>query len=751
MSENTSPKISITMAAYNHAPFVGRAIESVLEQTYKDFEFVIVDDGSTDGTAEIIQKYNDPRIRFFAFEKNRGANIATRKIHQEAKGKYYAGISSDDAFLPQKLEKQLPILEANPNIGAVFTYPELIDEKGQPYMDEKHVYSTRFEQPNKTRAQWLSQFFTGVNCFCHPTVMIRKECYEKVGAYDFRYAQLPDLDMWIRLLFEYDVHIIAEKLAQFRILDNKKNISAATDINHVRSHWELSHILEEYTKIKDVSFFREIFPDCGIQLFNNESRFIPFLTALRALKIKNPAHHLFAMNQLYKLMADTTFAEELEERFHFTYNDYLKLSGEYNIFAVKRNEIRQYFTPKPVEEKECNLCGWKGERFAPMINAGGGRRDDARCPQCGCFERHRALVYFWENHHVFQKDTNFIEFGPVREIEKYIKSRKLHYFSCDLFAPADIKANIEHLPMGDNTVDHYLNFHVLEHIFDDLKALLEMIRTLKPGGKLFLSIPLKIYNQKTIEYLQPDASCHDHWRDYGVDFELKLNALGLNYRKHTMNHIACLKDSERYGFRQIEDILFIVEKPDNWNYEQSRINAMKYREEELSQTIDSDQFELSWVIARKLATYDIIGNLQNWQTLLKYYLSKNETQMTLLLIDTLMKIESSEEIEEQLFQWYREVKKVHTMNIQRIKKGCELVRNALHNRDFDQALELIRELLQIDPQNPEIVYLSGKTLWAQGAQEGAVSLLSQIPADSNYYDKAQAILDAIKKGISYDK
>src|SRR5271157_850227 len=101
------PRLSVIMPSYNHARFVGRAVESVLEQSFGDFEFIITDDGSSDGTPDVIRRFHDPRIDYERFPVNQGGCGATNRCIERAQGEYVALLNSDDFFLPDKLAKQI--------------------------------------------------------------------------------------------------------------------------------------------------------------------------------------------------------------------------------------------------------------------------------------------------------------------------------------------------------------------------------------------------------------------------------------------------------------------------------------------------------------------------------------------------------------------------------------------------------------------------------------------------------------------
>ena len=122
------PKISIIMSCYNHDKFVIDAINSVLNQSFKDFEFLIIDDNSTDKTFEIVNSFKDPRIKAFRNEKNFGMVFNTNSLIKKSSGEYIAIINSDDSWLPEKLQKQFDFLENNVGYGACFTIANIIDE-----------------------------------------------------------------------------------------------------------------------------------------------------------------------------------------------------------------------------------------------------------------------------------------------------------------------------------------------------------------------------------------------------------------------------------------------------------------------------------------------------------------------------------------------------------------------------------------------------------------------------------------------
>ncbi|MBN9124480.1 MAG: glycosyl transferase [Nitrosospira sp. 56-18] len=229
-----SPTVSVIMAAYNHAQFVEQAINSVLEQEGIDFEFLIADDGSADKTGEVIASINDERVTFFPSEINRGACVVTNELIERAAGEFIAVINSDDYWPTQdKLAYQVKILRDNPDIGACFGRANYIDKNGQPIHKSLLPSGTIFDQENRSQGQWLRKFFYFGNCICHPTILIRKSCYQEIGMYNNRLRQLPDYDMWIRLVKRYPIFISERELINFRISPGD-SVSSQTVKNSVR-------------------------------------------------------------------------------------------------------------------------------------------------------------------------------------------------------------------------------------------------------------------------------------------------------------------------------------------------------------------------------------------------------------------------------------------------------------------------------------------------------------------------------------
>jgi glycosyltransferase involved in cell wall biosynthesis len=332
------PKVSVIMASYNHEAYVGQAVRSVLEQTCQDFEFVITDDGSTDRTAAEIAKFADSRIKFFPFPANRGQFAATNHCLRKASGEYIAVLNSDDAFVPEKLERQVEFLDDHPEVGAVFCQARIIDEQGRVLQGK-----APFLFENQSRFEWLNRFFYKDNRLCHPSVLIRRQCHEVVGGYDDRYAQLADYDLWIRLCLRYEIRIMPDELVAFRWLPRNANMSARRPDSIRRRSWEHRRILDNFLSIQDRDFFVRVFPEAGKYADDAPEELLPFVLAQLALhaRSRRQAHQAFAVDTIFRLLGDPKTAEALRHRFGFDYRDFIAMTGQYDIFnAFALRQVR---------------------------------------------------------------------------------------------------------------------------------------------------------------------------------------------------------------------------------------------------------------------------------------------------------------------------------------------------------------------------------------------------------------------------
>ncbi len=182
----TLPKVSVIMPAYNHGRYIGEAIQSVLNQTYADWELMIVNDGSTDSTADAVARFDDRRIHYI-FQTNKGVSEARNVAIGASSGEYLAFLDADDLFHPWNLETQVAHLDRNPEIGLTYVSRTEIDQDGNPL---------RFHRPPlKTTLKELILGFP----FCPSDFMIRRSWIERVGSFNRCYVINEDRDFFLRL------------------------------------------------------------------------------------------------------------------------------------------------------------------------------------------------------------------------------------------------------------------------------------------------------------------------------------------------------------------------------------------------------------------------------------------------------------------------------------------------------------------------------------------------------------------------
>ena len=204
MDTDNRPVVSVILPTYNRKNLVGKAIQSVLEQNYRNLELIIIDDASTDGTEEIIKEFKDARILYLRNPVNRGGGAARNTGIKVAKGSFIAFQDSDDLWLPDKLEKQMAVFKVSPeNVGVVYTQ-----------CDRREGDQVR-RIPGEHTPQKNGDLFKGLlseNFITLPTVVIKKVCLEKVGGFDESLPRLQDWEFFIRIARYFEFQYIPEPL-----------------------------------------------------------------------------------------------------------------------------------------------------------------------------------------------------------------------------------------------------------------------------------------------------------------------------------------------------------------------------------------------------------------------------------------------------------------------------------------------------------------------------------------------------------
>ena len=224
-------KVSVIMNGYNCAKYVGEAIESVLGQTYKDYEIIFWDNQSSDHSDSLVLSYGGP-IRYFRGEKFFPLGAARNEAIKQATGEYIAFLDCDDIWLPQKLEKQMALLDGNPSAGMVYSDFYAIDKDGQPL--ENCV-----KRPKLYRGKTFEQLING-SFILFSSVVVRKSVLDKIGYFDTHFNIAEDMDFLLRLTYKYEIDYVDAPMVKYRIHESNwsKKYSVVFDESYeIFSRW----------------------------------------------------------------------------------------------------------------------------------------------------------------------------------------------------------------------------------------------------------------------------------------------------------------------------------------------------------------------------------------------------------------------------------------------------------------------------------------------------------------------------------
>jgi len=200
------PRVSVCLRVYNGEPYLAHAISSVLGQSYRNFELVIVDDGSTDGTPEVIASFHDERIVLIR-QENRGLTRATQRAVDEARGTYVAIMDADDIADPYRLATQVRAFEADPDLVAVGSNVTIIDEAGRAIAERRYPCDDAS----------IRRALPSYNPFAHPTMMFRTIALRSCGSYSQRFRTVEDYELYFRLLRHGTAMNVTRNLLQYRV------------------------------------------------------------------------------------------------------------------------------------------------------------------------------------------------------------------------------------------------------------------------------------------------------------------------------------------------------------------------------------------------------------------------------------------------------------------------------------------------------------------------------------------------------
>lgn len=318
MTEN--PLISVLCASYNHEKYVGYFIKSLQNQTYSNWELVIVDDCSSDGNVAEIKKLaaTEPRIHLFEQPFNQGPGAALNKSFSESKGEIIIDMASDDSLKNDYFEFVVKTFSEKADIGAIYSPLDVMDENNKVY--ENWPLDSSFN-----RIKLLNKMFYGFNEVFSPGMALRREVYQKIIPMDISMVQHQDYQWHINFMINTDCIITEKSYVNYRFI--KKNgisLGSRTNAASNRFRLEISTLMDTFLNIKDMQLIKQI---TGSDLCDKlPSECAGFIFGMSALNCVTLEKRQWGYNQICKAYADDNVRKILYDRIDFKFADFLALA-----------------------------------------------------------------------------------------------------------------------------------------------------------------------------------------------------------------------------------------------------------------------------------------------------------------------------------------------------------------------------------------------------------------------------------------
>ena len=399
--------VSIVMVNYNQEKFLKKAIDSVLIQKYKNWELIIVDDGSTDRSVDIIKEYEDDRIKPIFLQENSHICIATNTGFAAVNGKYIARLDSDDIWEKEKLEKQMDFLQQNPDAKVCFTQIELIDENGENINDREPELLSLYNSRQKSREEWIKFFFFVGNSLL-PTLVFEKKLLDIVGGFKLNYCQTHDFEFLIRLIKHTDFYFVEEELVKYRRTSAQN--SASTVKKNTRFFNEYMdiryHFFENMSDELFISAFKEFFHNKDASTHEEivcEQAFL--LEKCIGYSDDNPILGLFKLGEL---MNDEKYGRVLREKYNYTPKKYYEETCKKILWVKKDNEWKQELEKQKEDLKN------KEEHIQKLLEI-------KELQQNHIIKVEQELEVFRQKLHAMEESRSWKMTQPIRKIKEKVK------------------------------------------------------------------------------------------------------------------------------------------------------------------------------------------------------------------------------------------------------------------------------------------------------------------------------------------
>ena len=318
MSEN--PLISVLCASFNHEKYVGYFIQSLINQTYSNWELIIVDDCSSDSNVDQIKKYceKDKRIHLFQQDFNQGPGAALNRAFKESKGEIIVEIASDDSVQPEYFSYLIKTYSEKPAVGVVYSSVNVIDDDNKKYDEWLVEYSS-------DRIELLRQLFYQQNIILSPGLSVRREIYNSIIPMDVSMIQHQDYQWHILFLSKAECHIADKSYVNYRSMKEKGiSLGSHSVACDNRMKLEINRLMDSFLQIKDLAEIKKI---TGSSLCDKiPADCYEFIWGYEALSCPSLDKRQWGYNLISKVYADEKLRTQLYKSIDFKFADFLALA-----------------------------------------------------------------------------------------------------------------------------------------------------------------------------------------------------------------------------------------------------------------------------------------------------------------------------------------------------------------------------------------------------------------------------------------
>ncbi|EDO6594738.1 glycosyltransferase [Campylobacter coli] len=316
------PKISILTPCYNHEKYISAYLQSVLNQTFNDFELIIVDDYSSDQSVKEVEKFKDNRIKLIKHLYNKGINATLNTAFKNSSGDCIVFMASDDMFEVNALEKINEVFENNQNIDVVYPALKYINEDNQIFKNRKITNVSN-------EIDLIRDFFIIGNCLTSPGMSIKRKTYDKIYPLDNAFCNQQDTLMHIKLLLnKAKIFILDDYLVRYRVATTNASISAGMSSNIARANLEMEILMQEFLKMNDLDLLEKIFAkEIQATSIKPYKETLKFFLGYMALQSDDEFKKYWGYHKIMEYYNIPSNVEILKEKYNFTFKDYVKLSS----------------------------------------------------------------------------------------------------------------------------------------------------------------------------------------------------------------------------------------------------------------------------------------------------------------------------------------------------------------------------------------------------------------------------------------